>query len=295
MNQTLQLTDYIPRYVSLYYVDYRDNLDEHEDIQEECIRSNNMEKLYEKAYEWYEEQESSNMHDYLEETRKNMEADNLAGEFEEHEDEIRELIYDRNDSDPVKDLIRNSSVTNFFYSLGVEIIGYLTGCSLRGESVAMACHKVRRALHLKKGQFDEKIEELTDRLTRQMAEFDNFRKRTEKEKSQMYEVGAKDIIEKILPVVDNFERGLDAVKEEDKEDPFVQGMEKVYKHLLTTLEGIEVKPIEAVGQPFDPNFHNAVMHVEDENFGENIVAEEFQKGYTYRDSVVRHSMVKVAN
>ena len=147
----------------------------------------------------------------------------------------------------------------------------------------------------KKDKKDEKIEELTDRLTRQMAEFDNFRKRTEKEKSQMYEVGAKDIIEKILPVVDNFERGLDAVKEEEKEDPFVHGMEKVYKHLVTTLEGIEVKPIEAVGQPFDPNFHNAVMHVEDENFGENIVAEEFQKGYTYRDSVVRHSMVKVAN
>ena len=147
----------------------------------------------------------------------------------------------------------------------------------------------------KKDKKDEKIEELTDKLTRQMAEFDNFRKRTEKEKSQMYEVGAKDIIEKILPVVDNFERGLDAVKEEEKEDAFVQGMEKVYKHLVTTLEGIEVKPIEAVGQPFDPNFHNAVMHVEDENFGENIVAEEFQKGYTYRDSVVRHSMVKVAN
>ena len=147
----------------------------------------------------------------------------------------------------------------------------------------------------KKDKKDEKIEELTDKLTRQMAEFDNFRKRTEKEKSQMYEVGAKDIIEKILPVVDNFERGLDAVKEEEKEDPFVPGMEKVYKHLVTTLEGIEVKPIEAVGQPFDPNFHNAVMHVEDENFGENIVAEEFQKGYTYRDSVVRHSMVKVAN
>ncbi len=147
----------------------------------------------------------------------------------------------------------------------------------------------------KKDKKDEKIEELTDRLTRQMAEFDNFRKRTDKEKSQMYEVGAKDIIEKILPVVDNFERGLDAVKEEDKEDPFVQGMEKVYKHLMTTLEEIEVKPIEAVGKEFDPNFHNAVMHVEDENFGENIVAEEFQKGYTYRDSIVRHSMVKVAN
>ena len=147
----------------------------------------------------------------------------------------------------------------------------------------------------KKDKKDEKIEELTDKLTRQMAEFDNFRKRTEKEKSQMYEVGAKDIIEKILPVVDNFERGLAAVAEEDKEHPFMQGMDKVYKQLMTTLDEIGVKPIEAVGQDFNPDFHNAVMHVEDENFGENMVAEEFQKGYTYRDSVVRHSMVKVAN
>ena len=147
----------------------------------------------------------------------------------------------------------------------------------------------------KKDKKDEKIEELTDKLTRQMAEFDNFRKRTEKEKSQMYEIGAKDIIEKILPVVDNFERGLDAVKEEDKEDPFVQGMEKVYKHLLTTLEGIEVKPIEAVGQPFDPNFHNAVMHVEDESLGENVIAETFQQGFQIGDKVIRHAMVKVAN
>ncbi len=147
----------------------------------------------------------------------------------------------------------------------------------------------------KKDKKDEKIEELTDRLTRQMAEFDNFRKRTEKEKSQMYEIGAKDIIDKILPVVDNFERGLDGVKEEEKNDPFIQGMEMVYKQLMTTLEGVGVKPIEAVGKEFNPDFHNAVMHVEDENFGENIVAEEFQKGYMYRDSVVRHSMVKVAN
>ena len=147
----------------------------------------------------------------------------------------------------------------------------------------------------KKDKKDEKIEELTDKLTRQMAEFDNFRTRTEKEKSQMYEVGAKDIIEKILPVVDNFERGLAAVAEEDKEHPFMQGMDKVYKQLMTTLDEIGVKPIEAVGQEFNPDFHNAVMHVEDENFGENMVAEEFQKGYTYRDSVVRHSMVKVAN
>lgn len=147
----------------------------------------------------------------------------------------------------------------------------------------------------KKDKKDEKIDELTDRLTRQMAEFDNFRKRTDKEKSQMYEIGAKDIIDKILPVVDNFERGLGAVKEEEKEDPFIQGMEKVYKQLMTTLESAGVTPIEAVGQEFNPDFHNAVMHVEDENFGENIVAEEFQKGYMYRDSVVRHSMVKVAN
>lgn len=147
----------------------------------------------------------------------------------------------------------------------------------------------------KKDKKDEKIEELTDRLTRQMAEFDNFRKRTEKEKSQMYEIGAKDIIEKILPVVDNFERGIAAVPEEEKSNPFAEGMEKIYKQLMTTLEEIGVKPIEAVGQEFDPDFHNAVMHVEDEEVGENIVVEEFQKGYTYRDTVVRHSMVKVAN
>ncbi|HIX63379.1 MAG TPA: nucleotide exchange factor GrpE [Candidatus Mediterraneibacter colneyensis] len=147
----------------------------------------------------------------------------------------------------------------------------------------------------KKDKKDEKIDELTDRLTRQMAEFDNFRKRTEKEKSQMYEIGAKDIIEKILPVVDNFERGLSSMSEEEKSTPFAEGMEKIYKQLMTTLEGIGVKPIEAVGQEFNPDFHNAVMHVEDEELGENIIAEEFQKGYTYRDSVVRHSMVKVAN
>ena len=147
----------------------------------------------------------------------------------------------------------------------------------------------------KKDKKDEKIEELTDRLTRQMAEFDNFRKRTEKEKSQMYEIGAKDIIEKILPVVDKFERGIAAVPEEEKSNPFAEGMEKIYKQLMTTLEEIGVKPIEAVGQEFDPDFHNAVMHVEDEEVGENIITEEFQKGYLYRDSVVRHSMVKVAN
>ena len=147
----------------------------------------------------------------------------------------------------------------------------------------------------KKDKKDEKIEELTDRLTRQMAEFDNFRKRTEKEKSQMYEIGAKDIIEKILPIVDNFERGLGSMNEEEKATPFAEGMEKIYKQLMTTLESLGVKPIDAVGQEFNPDFHNAVMHVEDEELDENIIAEEFQKGYMYRDSVVRHSMVKVAN
>ena len=147
----------------------------------------------------------------------------------------------------------------------------------------------------KKDKKDEQIADLTDKLTRQMAEFDNYRKRTEKEKSAMYEIGAKDVVEKILPVVDNFERGLQSVAEENKEDPFVQGMDKIYKHLMTTLEEIGVKPIEAVGQEFNPDYHNAVMHVEDEELGENVVADEFQKGYMYRDSVVRHSMVKVAN
>ena len=147
----------------------------------------------------------------------------------------------------------------------------------------------------KKDPKDEKIEELSDKLLRQMAEFDNFRKRTEKEKSAMYEIGAKDIIEKLLPVVDNFERGFTTVAEGNKEDAFVTGMEMVYKQLMTMLEGVGVKPIEAVGQEFNPDLHNAVMHVEDETVGENIIVEEFQKGYTYRDSVVRYSMVKVAN
>lgn len=147
----------------------------------------------------------------------------------------------------------------------------------------------------KKDKKDEKIEELNDRLLRNMAEFDNFRKRTEREKAQMFEVGAKSIVEKILPVIDNFERGFAGKKEEDITDAFEIGMYKVYKQMLTSLEEAGVKPIEALGQEFNPDFHNAVMHIEDEEAGENIVVEEFQKGYMYRDSVVRFSMVKVAN
>lgn len=145
----------------------------------------------------------------------------------------------------------------------------------------------------KKDKKEEQIEELTDRLKRQMAEFDNYRKRTEKEKTAMFEVGVKCVVEKILPVVDNFERGFAGVEVDG--DPFIEGMDKVYKQLMTALEEIEVKPIEAVGKEFDPEFHNAVMHVEEEAYGENEIIEEFQKGYIYRDSVVRHSMVKVAN
>ena len=147
----------------------------------------------------------------------------------------------------------------------------------------------------KKDPRDEKIEELNDRVMRQMAEFENFRKRTEKEKSTMYEMGARDMIEKILPIVDNFERGLASIPEDAKGTPFAEGMEKIYKQFQKTLEDAGVKVIEAVGKEFDPNLHNAVMHVEDESLGENVVAEELLKGYTYRDSVVRHSMVKVAN
>ena len=147
----------------------------------------------------------------------------------------------------------------------------------------------------KKDKKDEQIADLTDRLKRQMAEFDNYRKRTEKEKASMYIVGAKEIVEKILPIVDNFERGLGVVPQEQMEDPFVTGMSQIYKQLMTTLEGLGVKPIEAVGAEFNPDFHNAVMHVEDDSVGENVIVEEFQKGYLYKDFVVRHSMVKVAN
>ncbi len=153
--------------------------------------------------------------------------------------------------------------------------------------------KVFKKKEKKKDKRDEQIEQLTDRVTRQMAEFENFRRRTDLEKAQMFATGAKSIVEKILPVVDNFERGLATV--EEGADPFSDGMLMIYKQLLTTLDEAGVKPIEALGQEFNPDFHNAVMHVEDEELGENIVVEEFQKGYMYNDTVVRHSMVKVAN
>ena len=145
----------------------------------------------------------------------------------------------------------------------------------------------------KKDKKDEQIEKLNDRLKRQMAEFENFRKRSEKEKSQMFDMGAKTIVEKILPVIDNFERGLAAVPDDKKDDPFITGMDKVYKQMLTELDAAGVKPIECVGQEFDPDFHNAVMQVENDELESGTVAQELQKGYMYKDSVVRHSMVSV--
>lgn len=145
----------------------------------------------------------------------------------------------------------------------------------------------------KKDKKDEQIEELNDRLKRQMAEFENFRKRSEKEKSQMFDMGAKTIVEKILPVIDNFDRGLAAVPDDKKDDPFITGMDKVYKQMLTELDAAGVKPIECVGQEFDPDFHNAVMQVENDELESGTVAQELQKGYMYKDSVVRHSMVSV--
>ena len=147
----------------------------------------------------------------------------------------------------------------------------------------------------KKDKKDLKIEELEDKVKRQLAEFENFRNRTEKEKSRMYEFGARDVIEKMLPVVDNFERGLAAIPEAEKGGPVASGMEMIYKQIMNTLEGLGVTPIDALNKPFDPNFHNAVMHVEDEEIEESPVVEEFQKGYIYKEHVIRYSMVKVAN
>lgn len=147
----------------------------------------------------------------------------------------------------------------------------------------------------KKDKKDTQIEELNDRLVRLMAEYDNYRKRTDREKSSMYEMGVKSIVEKMLPIIDNFERGFDCVKEEQKEDPFVQGMDKVYNQMMAAFAEAGVVAIDAVGKEFDPNIHNAVMHIDDDSYGESEIVEEFQKGYMYKDSLVRCSMVKVAN
>ncbi len=163
------------------------------------------------------------------------------------------------------------------------------------ETTGKKLFKKKNKADKRQDALKQKIEELEDRVKRQMAEFDNFRKRTDKEKTAMYEIGAKSVIEKILPVVDNFERGLASVPEEEKGNGFADGMQMIYKQLMTELENIGVKPIEAIGQEFDPDYHNAVMQVESEEYETGIVAQELQKGYTYRDSVVRHSMVAVVS
>lgn len=161
------------------------------------------------------------------------------------------------------------------------------------EKAAKKAKKSRFKADKKQDALNEKINELEDKVKRQMAEFDNFRKRTDKEKNAMFETGAKSVIEKILPVVDNFERGLASIPEEEKGTPFAEGMEMIYKQLIGELEKMEVKPIPAVGEEFDPNLHNAVMQVESDEYESGVIAQELQRGYTYRDSVVRHSMVAV--
>ena len=200
---------------------------------------------------------------------------------EEVLEEVLEDLEKESQADQTEDSVKEAETTEDTASETEEKDTGETAEETEGSSKEDSDDNKKGFFKKKKDKKDEQIEDLTDRLRRQMAEFENFRTRT--------------IVEKVLPVIDNFERGLAAVPEDKKEDAFVVGMDKIYKQFLTTLEEAGVKPIEAVGQEFDPNFHNAVMHVEDEELGENIVAEELQKGYMYRDAVVRHSMVKVAN
>lgn len=190
----------------------------------------------------------------------------------------------------VKEMPETETVEAETTEADAEVVEECSECE-EGEAAEEVKEK-KSFFKKKKDKKDEQIEELTDRLKRSMAEFDNYRKRTEKEKSSMYVIGAKEIVEKMLPVVDNFERGLAQAVEGDA---FAEGMKMIYKQMMTTLDGLGVKAIEAVGQEFNPDFHNAVMHVEDETVGENIIVEELQKGYTYKDFVIRYSMVKVAN
>lgn len=155
--------------------------------------------------------------------------------------------------------------------------------------------KSAKVLEMDLQKAEEKVADLTDRYQRLMAEFENARKRMDKEKSHMYDVGAKEVLQKLLPVVDNFERGLDGLSEEEKQGAFAQGIEKIYQQMMTVFGELGVTAMDAVGKEFNPDYHNAVMHMEDESMGENLVTEEFQKGYMYKDSVLRHSMVKVVN
>ena len=214
---------------------------------------------------------------------------------EEVLEEVLEDLEKESQADQTEDSVKEAETTEDTASETEEKDTGETAEETEGSSKEDSDDNKKGFFKKKKDKKDEKIEELNDKYTRLFAEFDNFRKRSEKEKTAMFEVGAKSIIEKILPIIDSFERGLATVPEEEKGSGFAEGMDKVYKQLVTSLEEAGVKQIEALGQEFDPNLHNAVMHIEDESFGENVVAEEFQKGYMYRENVVRHSMVKVAN
>ena len=202
------------------------------------------------------------------------------------EEAVEETVEEKVENEAVEEAAADEAVDT-------ETAGEETESTEESDDTEEAEGEKKGFFKKKKDKKDEMIEELNDKVKRQMAEFDNFRKRTEKEKTQMFDMGARTIIEKILPVIDNFERGFTTVEESDKQDAFVEGMDKVYKQLMTELEAAGVKPIECIGKEFDPEFHNAVMQVESEEFESGIVAQELLKGYTYKDTVVRHSMVAV--
>ena len=204
------------------------------------------------------------------------------------EEAVEETVEEKVENEEVEEAAADEAVDT-------ETVGEETESTEESDDTEEAEGEKKGFFKKKKDKKDEMIEELNDKVKRQMAEFDNFRKRTEKEKTQMFDMGARTIIEKILPVIDNFERGFTTVEESDKQDAFVEGMDKVYKQLMTELEAAGVKPIECIGKEFDPEFHNAVMQVESEEFESGIVAQELLKGYTYKDTVVRHSMVAVVS
>ena len=212
---------------------------------------------------------------------------------EEVLEEVLEDLEKESQADQTEDSVKEAETTEDTASETEEKDTEETAEETEGSSKEDSDDNKKGFFKKKKDKKDEQIEDLTDRLRRQMAEFENFRKRTEKEKSQMFDMGAKTIVEKVLPVIDNFERGLAAVPDDKKDDPFITGMDKVYKQMLTELDAAGVKPIECVGQEFDPDFHNAVMQVENDELESGTVAQELQKGYMYKDSVVRHSMVSV--
>ena len=218
---------------------------------------------------------------------------------EEVLEEVLEDLEKESQADQTEDSVKEAETTEDTASETEEKDTEETAEETEGSSKEDSDDNKKGFFKKKKDKKDKQIEDLTAQLDdlrkRNLAEFENFRKRTEKEKSTMFDMGAKSVLEKLLPIIDNFERGFAGLSEEQMSDPFVSGMDMVYKQLVKALADMGVEPIEAVGKPFDPNLHNAVMHVEDENLGENTVAQEFQKGYLYHGSVVRHSMVQVAN